>query len=146
MTHADLRPARRYSRAVRGFTLVELLIVVAILGLLAALVAPRYFGQLSKSEVGVARAQIQNFAQALDAYRLDNGAYPSTEQGLRALFAKPADAPKWRGPYLQKEPPADPWGHPYVYRVLNNGADYELKSLGRDRRPGGDGDDADISR
>lgn len=129
-----------------GFTLIELLMVVAIIGLLAALVGPRYFGQLAKSEAGVARAQIENFSKALDAYRIDMGRYPSTDEGLLALFRRPSTANRWRGPYLQKEPPVDPWGTPYVYRAVADGRDYELKSLGADRRAGGDGNDADVSR
>lgn len=141
-----LRNAEVSAMRGQGFTLIELLMVVAIIGLLAALVGPRYFGQLTKSEVGVAKAQIENFAKALDAFRLDVGRYPTTEEGLKALTDKPASEPRWRGPYLQKAAPSDPWGSPYQYRAVNNGADYELLSLGADRKTGGDGDGADIRR
>src|SRR3979409_1400733 len=93
-----------------GFTLLELLVVVVIIGLLAGFVAPRYFGQVGKSEVATARAQIQPLEKALDQYRLDVGRYPSTELGLNALLTKPAAEAKWNGPYLRKEVPLDPWG------------------------------------
>ena len=128
-----------------GFTLLELLVVVAIIGLLAAYVGPRYVNQLGKSEVTAAKTQVEAIARALESYRLDNGAYPATEAGLRALQQRPANAPRWHGPYLQKDLPNDPWGNPYVYRnVAGNGRDFELFSLGRDGRPGGDGENADI--
>jgi general secretion pathway protein G len=136
-------------RAVRptgGFTLLELLVVIVIIGLLAAYVAPRYFAQLGKSERNVAKAQIEGLAKALDTYRLDTGHYPTTEQGLNVLVARPADENKWNGPYLAKAVPPDPWGQPYVYRSpgQDNG-DFDLLSMGKDGRPGGEGDDADIS-
>src|SRR5215510_4128188 len=100
----------------RGFTLLELLVVVAILGLLVGFVAPRYFGQLGKSEVNTARAQIDALEKALDQYRLDTGRYPSAELGLKALVERPQSEPKWNGPYLRKAVPLDPWGKAYVYR------------------------------
>jgi general secretion pathway protein G len=129
----------------RGFTLLELLVVIVIIGLLAAYVGPRYFAQIGKSERTVAKSQIDGFGRALDAYRLDVGRYPSTEQGLSVLFARPADEPKWNGPYLQKAPPADPWGRPYIYRGLEGGAEFSLLSYGKDGLPGGDGENADVS-
>jgi general secretion pathway protein G len=132
-------------RATRGFTLLELLMVIAIIGLLAAYVGPRYFSQLGKSERSVAKAQIEGVGRALDAYRLDTGHYPSTEQGLNVLNARPGDEPKWNGPYLQKTVPLDPWGQPYVYRSPGQEGDFDLISLGKDGRPGGDGDGADVS-
>ena len=129
----------------RGFTLLELLVVVAIIGLLAAYVGPRYFSQLGKSEVTVAKAQIEAFVKALDQYRLDTGHYPATEQGLAVLFTKPANEKKWNGPYLGKEVPLDPWGTPYRYRNPGPKGDFEILSLGKDGTPGGEGDAADIT-
>jgi general secretion pathway protein G len=131
---------------VRGFTLLELLVVIVIIGLLAAYVGPKYFSQLGKSEVTVARAQIEAFEKSLDTYRLDVGRYPSTEEGLNALMsAPPTAAGKWNGPYLKKGVPMDPWGHPYQYRVPGTKGEYEIVSLGKDGQPGGTGDSADIS-
>ena len=129
----------------RGFTLLELLVVMVIIGLLAAYVGPRYFAQLGKSERGTAKSQVEAFGRALDAYRLDTGHYPSTTQGLAALHARPGDEPKWNGPYLQKAPPADPWGQPYQYRQPGTGdAEFDLLSFGKDGRQGGEADNADI--
>ena len=128
-----------------GFTLLELLVVVAIIGLLAAYVGPRYFSQLGKSETTVAKAQIQAFGKALDQYRLDVGHYPSTEQGLTVLLANPASEKKWNGPYLSNDIPADPWNTPYRYRNPGPKGDYEILSYGKDGLPGGTGDAADIS-
>jgi general secretion pathway protein G len=129
----------------RGFTLLELLVVVAIIGLLVGYVAPRYFSQVGKSEVTSVRAQIDGFEKALDTYRLDTGRYPTTEQGLNALVTKPADALKWNGPYLRKAVPLDPWGNPYRYKSPAEKGDYEILSYGKDGQPGGSGDGADIS-
>jgi general secretion pathway protein G len=129
---------------VKGFTLLELLVVIVIIGLLAGYVAPRYFGQVGKSEVQVARAQIDSLDKALDQYRLDTRHYPSADQGLDALVVKPANEPGWSGPYLKKGVPNDPWGHPYVYRVPGQRGEFDLYSLGRDGKPGGSGEDADI--
>jgi general secretion pathway protein G len=130
-----------------GFTLVELLVVVLIVGLLVGIVGPRFFGQVSKSEVTAARAQLDALDKAIQAYRIDMGAFPNQQQGLRSLTMRPADSARWRGPYLQAEVPPDPWGTPYVYRQPGSaGKDYDLVSLGADRRSGGTGDDADIVR
>lgn len=130
----------------RGFTLLELLVVIVIIGLLAAYVGPRYFSQLGKSERSTARAQMESFARALDAYRIDTGRYPSTEQGLNALVVRPGDEPKWNGPYLQRAVPPDPWGKAYVYRSpAQAGGDFDLLSYGRDGQPGGDGEQVDVS-
>lgn len=129
----------------RGFTLLELLVVMVIIGLLAGYVGPKFFGQIGKSEVKAARAQLDALTKALDQYRLDTGRYPSTEQGLAALVAKPADEPRWAGPYLSKAVPKDPWGAEYAYRSPGEHGDYDLLSFGRDGRPGGDGEDADIT-
>lgn len=125
---------------------MELLVVIVIIGLLAAYVGPRYFAQIGKSEQKVAKAQIEAFAKALDTYRLDVGRYPTPEQGLVALTNKPGDETKWQGPYLQKEAPQDPWGRPYIYKTPGqNGGDFDLMSLGKDGQPGGDGEAADVS-
>ena len=127
-----------------GFTLLELLVVIVIIGLLAGYVAPRYFSQVGRSEIQVARAQLDSLEKALDQYRLDVRHYPSPEQGLDALVAKPADEANWNGPYLKKAVPNDPWGRPYVYRVPGQKAEFELFSYGRDGKAGGSGEDADI--
>jgi general secretion pathway protein G len=116
-----------------GFTLLELLVVIVIIGLLAGYVAPRYFSQVGKSEVQVARAQIDALEKAVDQYRLDNRRYPTNEEGLAAVQ-----------PYLKKTLPNDPWGRPYVYRIPGEKTDYEVISYGRDGKPGGSGEDADI--
>lgn len=129
----------------RGFTLLELLVVIVIIGMLTALVAPRFFANLGRSEVATARAQVDALAKALEVYRIDNGQFPTSEQGLAALLTRPNDAEKWNGPYLNKALPKDPWGHAYVYRSPGTaGQDFDLISLGKDGKPGGDGDAADI--
>jgi general secretion pathway protein G len=127
-----------------GFTLLELLVVVAIIALLVGYVAPRYFSQIGKSEVGLARAQIDSLEKALDQYRLDTGHYPSTDQGLAALQAQPANEPKWGGPYMRKVIPPDPWGQPYHYQSPGSHGDFDLFSYGKDGQSGGVGDAADI--
>ena len=129
----------------RGFTLLELLVVMVIIGLLAAYVGPKYFSQVGKSEVKTARAQIVGFEKALQQYRLDVGSLPTTQQGLQALMAKPDNVAKWDGPYLEKALPADPWGHPYVYVAPGEHSEFDISSTGRDGRPGGDGLDADVT-
>jgi len=130
----------------RGFTLLELLVVILIIGMLAGYVGPRYFSQIGKSERATAKAQIDGLARALDAYRIDTGHYPTTEQGLNALVQRPPNEARWAGPYLQKKPPLDPWGRRYEYRAPGaNGSEFELLSLGKDGAPGGSEDGADIS-
>jgi general secretion pathway protein G len=129
-----------------GFTLLELLVVMVIIGLLASYVAPRFFDQVGKSEVKATRAQLDSFEKALGAYRLDTGRFPSTEQGLRALVERPADEPRWSKPYLSKALPTDPWGRAYIYRSPGEqGRDYDLLSLGKDGQIGGTDENADIS-
>jgi general secretion pathway protein G len=128
----------------RGFTLLELLVVLVVLGLLVSIVGPKYFSQLGKSEAKAAQAQIASIAKALDMYRLEVGRYPLTEQGLAALSTSPANEPKWHGPYLQKAVPPDPWGHPYVYKSPGEHGDFDLQSYGKDGTPGGTDENADI--
>jgi general secretion pathway protein G len=132
-----------------GFTLLELVVVIIVLGLLAGLVAPQIIGRLSDAKSTTARTQIELLSVALDGYRLDNGNYPTTDQGLAALRDKPTRPPvpsNWRGPYLRKAVPVDPWGRPYLYRFPGekNAGAFDLESLGRDGKVGGDGEDADV--
>jgi general secretion pathway protein G len=127
-----------------GFTLLELLVVVVIIGVLVAYVAPRYFQQIGKSERTAALGQIDALHKAIDAYWLDVGHFPSNDQGLAVLTAKPDNEARWNGPYLQQAAPPDPWGHPYVYRVPGQSGDYDLFSYGKDGKPGGEGEDADL--
>lgn len=134
-------------RGIAGFTLLELLVVILIIGLLVGIVGPRLLGQVSKSEVTTARAQLDAIDKAIQAFRLDTGRFPASGLGLKALGTPPGDEPRWRGPYMQGDIPPDPWGSPYQYRVPgSNGRDYDLFSFGRDRAEGGAGDDADIHR
>ena len=128
----------------RGFTLLELLVVMVIIGLLVGYVGPKYFAQIGKSEVKAARAQIDALEKSLDQYRLDTGHYPATEQGLAALMVKPASEARWSGPYLKKNVPADPWGNPYQYKSPGEHGEYDLSSLGKDGQPGGVDEMADI--
>lgn len=138
-----LRPQSTLRRA-GGFTLLELLVVLVIIGLLVGYVAPRFFAQVGKSEVKTARAQLKALEDALDQYRLDVGHYPSTEQGLAALNAQPSGETRWQGPYLRKAVPNDPWGLAYQYQSPGSHGEFDLSSLGKDGRPGGEGEAADI--
>lgn len=138
-----LMEARR--RRIRGFTLLELLVVIVIIGLLVGYVAPRYFSQVGKSEVQVTKAQIDALEKALDQYRLDTRRYPTTERGLQALVTKPANETNWNGPYLKKAVPNDPWGWPYIYKNPGQKGAFDLISYGRDGQPSGGGEDADIT-
>lgn len=142
--------AIRNPQSETGFTLIELLVVITVIAILAGLVAPMVFRNVGDAKVSAARAQIELFGLALDAYRLDNDYYPSTAQGLAALRTLPTGDPaarNWRGPYLKKDLPLDPWGRPYVYQSPGdvNATSYDLVSYGRDGQPGGTGEDADIS-
>ncbi len=130
-------------RSSQGFTLVELMVVVLILGLLAGLVAPRLFGRVGQSKQAVAQTQIELLGVALDNYSLDVGQYPTSEQGLQALQINP-QVDGWGGPYLKKEIPVDPWGNGYVYVSPGEHGPYDLISHGADRAPGGDGENVDI--
>ena len=131
-----------------GFTLLEMLVVLVVLGLLAGLIGPQLFGRVGEARATTAKTQMELIGVALDSYRLDNGSYPVTAQGLNALNTRPGRAPaplNWRGPYLRKAVPSDPWGRPYLYQSPARGAEgYELKSLGRDGAEGGGGEDADL--
>lgn len=129
----------------RGFTLLELLVTLVIVGLLAGIVGPNVFKQMGKSEVKAARAQMDGLQKALDQYRLDVGRYPSTEQGLAALWSKPGNEPRWAGPYLSKAVPQDPWGREYLYRSPGEHGEYDLATLGKDGREGGDGENQDVA-
>ncbi|MGH7467670.1 MAG: type II secretion system major pseudopilin GspG [Longimicrobiales bacterium] len=133
-----------------GFTLIEILVVIAVISVLAALVAPNVFRHVGTAKDAAARTQLEMLGAALDAYRLDNGRYPTTEQGLDALWQAPVSEPRpnnWRGPYLRKNVPADPWRNPYVYRSPGevNLQGYDLLSLGADGAEGGEGEDTDIT-
>jgi general secretion pathway protein G len=138
------KPRRSIAR-LRGFTLLELLVVMVIIGLLAGYVGPRLFSQIGKSETKAAKAQINALESALDQYRLDTGRYPSTEQGLAALVTKPANEARWAGPYLRKNIPDDPWGKPYLYKQPGERGEFDLFSYGKDGAPGGTGDAADVT-
>jgi len=134
----------------RAFTLIELLVVIAIIATLASVVGPAVFGNVSDARISAARSQLQIFALALEAYRLDNDQFPSSEQGLASLRGMPlaGDRPRnWRGPYLRQPVPDDPWGRPYLYIAPGriNPDSYDLYSLGRDGRSGGTGEDADVT-
>lgn len=142
---AHTRRGGHAARLQGGFTLLELLVVLVILGLLVGVVAPRFFGQVGKSEAKVAAAQIRALEDALDQYRLDVGRYPTTEQGLAALNTAPAGVARWKGPYLRKALPSDPWGNPYQYRSPGEHGEVDLFSFGSDGQAGGTGDAADIT-
>lgn len=134
----------------RGLTLLEVLVVIVVLAVLASLVAPNVFRHVGAAKETTARSQIEMLGAALDAYRLDNGRYPTSEQGLAALWQAPVIEPRasnWRGPYLRKVVPTDPWGAPYAYRApgMESGTGYDLLSLGADGKPGGEGEAADIT-
>ena len=142
--NADMlnRPIR--ARGKGGFTLVELLVVMAIIALLAALVGPKLFPKLGKGKQSAAKAQIELIGQALDQLRLDVGRYPTTQEGLSALMVNPG-VDNWEGPYLKKALPPDPWGKPYQYACPGTHGEYDLFSYGRDGNPGGEGEDKDVT-
>lgn len=128
-----------------GFTLMELLLVLVIIGLLAALVGPTLYQRIKPAKQSAARAQIENFATALDGFYIDVGRYPSTQEGLKSLRDRPEGAERWNGPYLRKEVPSDPWSSPYMYRAPGRSGGYEIVSYGADGREGGEDENADIT-
>ncbi len=145
-TGRALRERFHLLRNSRGFSLIELLVVIIILGLLAGLVGPRLFSRVGQSKQAAARAQIELFSAALDQYRLDVGSYPPAAAGLDALVRNP-NVSNWNGPYLKKNTvPADPWGKPYQYKCCpGDHGDFDIWSLGADGAPGGDGENADVA-
>ncbi len=145
-----MAPSRINSEARRGFTLIELIVVLIVIGLLAGLVAPQILGRVSDARITTAQAQVELLGIALENYHLDNGIYPSTAQGLEALRTRPAGSPapgNWRGPYIKKPVPLDSWGKAYIYKSPGEAdrAGYDLMTLGRDGKAGGDGEDKDIT-
>src|SRR4030042_1750522 len=135
---------KREKERENGFTLIEILVVMIIIGLLAALVGPRFFGKVSTAKLGAAKAQIELFGTALDTFRLDVGKYPPTEEGLKALREKPSGVEGWNGPYLPKEIPLDPWKRPYIYKSPGEHGDYDLISHGLDGAEGGEGENQEV--
>ena len=137
-------PKKRHFNKTGGFSLIELLVVIIILGLLSALVAPKFFGKIDKAKIKTAKAQIELLGSALDSFRLDNGRYPTTDEGLNALREKPQALEDWDGPYLPKPVPLDSWDRPYIYKCPGEHGEYDLFSYGRDGVEGGEKSDRDI--
>ena len=136
---------RKNKRGQAGVTLIEMVVVVTIIGLFVALVGPKLFANVDKAKVTKAKAEMDGLMGALGTYKIDNGNFPTTEQGLQALRAKPAEAAQWSGPYLDKDVPKDPWQHDYVYKFPGDHGDLpDMTSYGADGQPGGDGVNADI--
>ena len=136
---------RKRAKSEAGVTLIEMLVVVTIIALFAAVVAPKMFGHADKARVTAARTQISNFGTALGAYKLDTSMFPTTEQGLQALRVKPSNVNQWQGPYFQQDVPLDPWSHAYIYKYPGeHGDEPDIISYGADGQPGGEGINADI--
>jgi general secretion pathway protein G len=135
---------KQTDRRDRGFTLIEILVVMIIIGMLAALVGPKAISYLSGAKQKTAKAQITNFETALDAFRLDVGRYPTTEEGLKALREKPSGTEKWQGPYFTKEIPLDPWGKDYIYKSPGDNGEFDILSYGLDGTEGGEGENQDV--
>jgi general secretion pathway protein G len=134
------------NRLRRAFTLIEMLVVILILSILAALIIPRLLGRTSDAKIAAAKSDIATLSSALQQFRLDNDRFPTTEEGLEALRVQPSDATHWKGPYIEKDVPTDPWHNPYVYQSPGpDGQDFLITSYGSDGAPGGDGDAADIT-
>lgn len=141
---SNLNSSKYSLSKIQGFTLLELLVVMVIIGLLAGYVGPKYFEQIGKSETKTARAQIDSLGKALDQYRIDVGQYPTTEQGLAALNKNIANDAKWAGPYLKKDVPSDPWNKPYLYKSPGEHGDFDLYSFGKDGQQGGTKESEDV--
>jgi general secretion pathway protein G len=147
-SHSEMKSSAkgRQRAAEAGFTLVELLVVLAILGLLAAVATPQVMRYLGKAKTDTAKLQVHNLAATLDLFRIDIGRYPTQEEGLQVLVSRPTDAPAWNGPYVKKaDMLRDPWGVPYVYRAPGQHGDYDLFSLGADKAEGGSGEAQDVT-
>lgn len=151
LLHAQLRRRqamrlRKSNRSTSAFTLIELMVVILIIAILAALIVPNITGRAADAKRAAAKGNISELESSLSQYKLDNDKYPTTEEGLNALRVQPADAPNWRQPYISKDIPTDPWGNAYNYESPGpNGEDYVITSYGADGAPGGDGNNADIS-
>ena len=141
------RPSDKFlaRKSSAGFTLIELIVVVVIIGLLAGLVVPQFIKQEEKATAKAAKAQIELFGTALDTFRLDVGRYPTTQEGLAALNQRPASVDRWDGPYLKKEVPPDPWGKPYIYKSPGDHGPYDIISYGADGAPGGEDTNRDVT-
>jgi len=138
-------PSKKNLRSAAGFTLIELIVVVAIIGLLAGLVVPQFIKQEEKATSKATKAQIELLGTALDTFRLDVGRYPTTQEGLQALNQRPGGLDRWEGPYLKKELPSDPWGKPYIYKSPGEHGSYDIVSYGADGAPGGEANNRDIT-
>ena len=139
-------PKKRHHRFLAaGFTLLELLVVIVIIGMLASYVGPKYFAQIGKSDVTAAKAQLDSLAKAVDTFRLDVGRFPTAEEGLQALMTRPESLPGWNGPYLTKSIPQDPWRHAYIYQFPVGNGDFQIQSYGKDGKRGGAGENADLT-